>query len=112
DAAHPPQFVYSSEARPSPDLVSSPDETVHLFSTRRGRGLESREGDSREPGSTARRERTLLPSFRFPGAGREPPARARGFLAAPILADASAAEWRLVVRHPGGSLAEAGAMIW
>jgi signal transduction histidine kinase len=113
DAAHPPQFVYSSEARPSTDLVSSPDETVHLFSTRRGRGLEPRDGDSREPGSPARRERIPPPpSFRFPGGGREPGARARGFLAAPILADATAAEWRLVVRHPGGSLAEAGAMIW
>jgi len=113
DAAHPPQFVYSSEARPSTDLVSSPDETVHLFSTRRGRGLEPREGDSREPGSPPRRDRIPPPpSFRFPGGGREPGARARGFLAAPILADATAAEWRLVVRHPGGSLAEAGAMIW
>jgi signal transduction histidine kinase len=112
DAANPPQFIYSSESRRSPDLVSSPDETVHLFSTRRGRGLESREGDSREPGSTGRRERIPSPSFRFPGAGRESSTRARGFLAAPILADASAAEWRLVVRHPGGSLADAVATIW
>jgi signal transduction histidine kinase len=36
----------------------------------------------------------------------------RGFLAAPILADATAAGWRLVVRHPGASLAEAAAMTW
>jgi signal transduction histidine kinase len=112
DAANPPQFIYSSEAHPSPALVSSPDETVHLFSSRRGRGFESRQGSSREPGNTARRERIAPSSPPFTGAGREIPARGRGFLAAPILADASAAEWRLVVRHPGRSLAEEVAMHW
>ena len=113
DAANPPQFIYASQSRPSPDLVSSPDETVHLFSSRRGRGFEPRQGDSREPGSTAEtREdsRLLLP---LPGSRARAPRRAaRGFLATPILADASAAGWRLVVRHPGGSLAEAVAMYW
>jgi len=112
DAANPPQFIYASEAHPSPDLVSSPDETEPLFSSRRSRGLEPRQGDSRPPGSTARRERIPPARFPLPGAGPEPPARGRGFLAAPILADASAAGWRLVVRHPGGSLAEAVAIIW
>jgi len=112
DAANPPQFIYASEARPSHDLVSSPDETEHLFSSRRGRGFESRQGNPREPGSTTRRERIPSSPSPFPGAGRELPARGRGFLAAPILADASAAGWRLVVRHPGGSVAEAVAMYW
>jgi signal transduction histidine kinase len=112
DAANPPRFVYASQDLPSPNLASSPDETVHLFGPRRGRGFESREGNSREQGSTAERERVPPPPFAFPGAGREGSARARGFLAAPILADASAAGWRLVVRHPGGSLAEAVAMTW
>jgi signal transduction histidine kinase len=36
----------------------------------------------------------------------------RGFPVAPILADASVVGWRLVVRHPGSSLAEAVAMTW
>ena len=40
DAANPPQFIYASEAHPAPDLLSSPDEAVHLFSSRRARGLE------------------------------------------------------------------------
>ena len=44
--------------------------------------------------------------------GREPLGRVRGFLGAPILADNSAAGWRLVVRHPGASLAEAVTMTW
>jgi signal transduction histidine kinase len=39
-------------------------------------------------------------------------ARPRGFLATPILADTSAAEWRLVVRHPGSSLPDAVASYW
>jgi signal transduction histidine kinase len=112
DAANPPQFIYVSEARPSPELVSSPDEAAHLFSSRRWRGFEPRQGNSREPGDTMRRERIPSSSLPFPGAGRDAPARGRGFLGAPILADASAAGWRLVVRHPGGSLAEAVAMIW
>ncbi len=112
DAANPPQFIYSSEARHSPDLVSSPDETVHLFSSFRGRLLDLRQGSFREPGATAERERIPPSPFAFPGSGREGSARARGFLAAPILADASAAGWRLVVRHPGGSLAEAASMTW
>jgi signal transduction histidine kinase len=111
DAASPPQFIYSSEPHPSTDLVSSPDEAVHLFSTRRGRGLEARETESRDLGSPPRRER-MAPSYRLPGAGRDSLARARGFLAAPILADASAAEWRLVVRRPGGSLGDAVANYW
>ena len=112
DAANPPQFIYSSVIRPSPDLVSSPDETLHLFSSRRGRMLEPRQGNFREPGGSEGRER-IPPPFPYPGgAGREFPARVRGFLAAPILADASAAGWRLVVRHRGGALAQAVAMTW
>jgi len=112
DAANPPQFIYSSEARHPPELVTSPDETVHLFSSFRARA-ELRQGSSREPGGAERRGR-LPPQFPYPGGGawREPPARGRGFLATPILADASASGWRLVVRHPGGSLAEAVAMTW
>ncbi|MGA2984270.1 MAG: HAMP domain-containing sensor histidine kinase [Terriglobia bacterium] len=112
DAAVPPQFIYVSEVRPSQDLVRSPDEAAHLFSSRRWRGFEPRQGNSREPGDTVRRERIPSSSPPFPGTGRDAPARGRGFLGAPILADASAAGWRLVVRHPGGSLAEAVAMIW
>jgi signal transduction histidine kinase len=112
DGANPPQFIYSSEAHPSLDLVSSPDETLHLFTSRRGRGIESREGSPREPGGAERRER-MPPAFPYPGgAGREPPGRGRGFFAAPILADAYAAGWRLVVRHPGGSMAEVAALYW
>jgi len=112
DGANPPQLIYSSESHPSPDLVSSPEETLHLFGSRRGRGIESREGSSREPGGAERRER-MPPLFPFPGGpGREPPGRGRGFFAAPILADASASSWRLVVRHPGGSMAEAAALYW
>ena len=111
DAANPPQFIYASQARPSADLVSSPDEVLHLFTSRRPRGFESRQGNPRDPGSTPRRER-MPPPPPFPGPGRDLGARGRGFLAAPILADASAAGWRLVVRHPGGSLADAVAMYW
>ena len=111
DTANPPRFIYASPNPPSSNLVSLPDETVHLFSSRRGRGLESRPGNFREPGNPERRER-ISPPPPLPGAGRELPGRARGFFATPILADASAAGWRLVVRHPGGSLAEAAAMYW
>jgi signal transduction histidine kinase len=111
DAANPPQFIYASQARPAADLVSSPDEAMHLFSSRRPRGFESRQGIPRDPGSPPRRER-MPPPPPFPGPGRDPGARGRGFLAAPILADASAAGWRLVVRHPGGSLADAVATYW
>jgi signal transduction histidine kinase len=109
DGATPPHFIYAAQL-PSPELANSPDETLHLFSQRRGRGYEPRESNSREPGTADRRER--IPPPPFPGAGRETPGRARGFFAAPILADASAAGWRLVVRHTGGSLAEAAAMYW
>jgi signal transduction histidine kinase len=112
DAANPPQFIYSSDSHPSPGLVNSPDESLHLFNPRRGRGNESREGAFRQPGSTDRRERMPPPSPYPGGPGREPPGRGRGFFAAPILADASAAGWRLVVRHPGGSMAEAAALYW
>ncbi len=111
DAASPPRFIYASQNPPSPNLVSSPDESVHLFSSRRGRGFEPRTGNSREPGNPERRE-WISPPPPYPGAGREFSGRARGFFATPILADASSAEWRLVVRHPGGSLAEAAAMFW
>ncbi|HXW15302.1 MAG TPA: HAMP domain-containing sensor histidine kinase [Terriglobia bacterium] len=111
DAANPPQFIYSSDPRPASVLVSAPDEAEHLFSSRRSRGFEPRPGNSREPGSPERRER-ISPPPPFPRGGREPAGRARGFFAAPILADASAAGWRLVVRHPGSSLADAVAMYW
>ena len=109
DAANPPQFIYSSEPHPSPALVSSPDEMMPLFVPRRGRGFEFRQGNYRTPGSRADRER-ISP---FPGPGREGLLRGgRGFPAGLILADASAAKWRLVVRHPGNSLAEAMAVTW
>jgi signal transduction histidine kinase len=112
DAATPPNVVYSSEAHPSTDLVSSPDEAVHLFFARRPRGFEGRQGRFREPGNAAGRERVPPPPFAFPGPERETLARARGLFGAPILADASAAGWRLVVRRPGRSLAEAAASYW
>jgi signal transduction histidine kinase len=112
DAANPPHFIFHSQSLPAPDLASSPDESVHLFSSRRGRGFESRQGNLREPGSTPRRERTPSSPSPIPGAGRDSSTRGRGFLGALILADASATGWRLVVRHPGGSLAEAVAMTW
>jgi signal transduction histidine kinase len=112
NAANPPLFIYSSEAHPSPDLLSSPDETLQLFSQRRGRGFEARQRNSGQPGSTARRERMSPPPFPAPEGGPEPPGRARGFFATPILADASAAGWRLEVRRPGGSLADTVAIIW
>ena len=113
DGAKPPRVIYSSELHSSPDLVSSPDETVHLFNPRRGRAIESREGGPTMPGGEGWRGRTPPPPFLRPGGpGREPPGRGRGFFGAPILADASAAGWRLVVRHPGGSMAEATALYW
>jgi signal transduction histidine kinase len=111
DAANPPNFIYVSQAHPAADLISSPDEAMHLFISRRPRGFESRQGNPRDPDSTARRER-MSPPPPFPGPGRDPGGRGRGFLAAPILADASAAGWRLVVRHPGGSMADAVAIYW
>jgi signal transduction histidine kinase len=112
DAANPPHFIFAAQYMPSQDLVSSPDETVHLFTSRRGRGFETRQGNSREPGAAARRERGPSSSTPNPGGGRELAARGRGILAAPILADATAAGWRLVVRHPGGSVADAVATYW
>ena len=112
DAANPPQLIYASKASPPQDLVTSPDETVHLFAARRSRGFESRQGNSRPSGSTARGDRLPPPGLSFPGAGREPSVRGRAFIGAPIFADAYATGWRLVVRHPGGSLADAVAMAW
>ncbi|MGD1102419.1 MAG: hypothetical protein ABSA59_10165 [Terriglobia bacterium] len=94
DAANPPQFIYASEAHPSPDLVSSPDETEPLFSSRRSRGLEPRQGDSRPPGSTARRERIPPARFPLPGAGPEPPARGRGPRDGDWWSGIRAAPWR------------------
>ncbi len=111
DGANPPHFIYSSQAHPSSSLASSPDEAVHLFGGRRSRGFELRPGDFREPGNPERRERLSSPRP-LPGSGRDLLARARGFLAVPILADSSAAEWRLVVRHPGSSLSDTVAMYW
>lgn len=109
---NPPEFIYSSVARPSRDIVTSPDETVRLFSLFRGRWLDLRQGNPHEPANPERQERRPN-TFGYPGgSGREPPPRGRGFLGAPILADASAAGWRLVVRHSGGSLSEAVAMTW
>ncbi len=107
----PAQFIYSSDPHPSSDLASSPHESLHLFSARRGRGVDPRDVNPREPGSGDRRER-LAPPFTFSGGGREAALRGRGFFGAPILADASGSGWRLVVRHPGGSMAEATALYW
>ena len=109
DGSNPPQFVFAAEAHPPQDLISSPDVAVHLFSSRRGRGFEARQGNPRDPAEPSRRERMPPP---FPGGVRDPAQRARNFLAAPILADASAAGWKLVVRHPGSSLSEAVSMTW
>ena len=110
--ANPPEFIYSSDAHPSPQLVSSPDGSDLLFLPRRGWGLESRERILRELGTARRRERIHAPPP-FPARPEsEPPGRGRGFFGAPILADTSAAAWRLVVRHPGGSMAEAAALYW
>jgi signal transduction histidine kinase len=111
DAANPPQFVFHSQSSPSPDLTSSPDVAIHLFSSRRGRGFEPRQGTPRGPGDTPRRDR-IPPPPRAEGSGRDMPGRGRGFLGALILADASAGTWKLVVRHPGSALAEAGALYW
>lgn len=109
----PPQFIYTSDPHPSPDLASSPDESLHLFVVpRRGRGFEARERFLREPGAPERRERMAAPPPFPSGPEREPMGRGRGYFGAPILADASAASWRLVVRHPGGSLAEAATLYW
>ncbi len=107
DAANPPHFIFHSQSDPSPELVTSPDESVHFFSSRRWRGFDPRESPQREPGSAERRERVPAPSPGFEG-----PARGRGVLGALVLADASAATWKLVVRHPGNSLAEAGVLYW
>ncbi len=112
DGANPPHFIFDSQNAPSAELVSSPDESVHLFSSRRMRGFDQRPGSFREPGGAARRERFPPPAPSAPPPGRDLSNRARSFLAAPILADAAAADWRLVVRHPGGSLAEAAAVYW
>lgn len=109
DSATPPRILFHSQREPSPDLISSPDEAVHLFSSRRGRGFDLRQGSSREPGEPPRREWMSPP---LPGGGRDLPQRARNFLAAPILADSSAAGWKLIVRHPGSPLAEMAAMTW
>jgi signal transduction histidine kinase len=113
DGATPPQFIYATETSPSRDLAISPDETLHLFSPRRSL-FEVRQGTSGPageppPGEPPPRDRIPPP---FPGSGRDLVTRARGFLSAPILADSSAAGWRLVVRHPAGSLAEAVGAVW
>ncbi len=112
DGANPPNVIFHSQNAAAPELVSSPDESVHLFSSRRMRGYDQRQGSFREPGGVARREMFPPPPSSVPPPGRDLAARARSFLAAPILADASAAEWRLVVRHPGGSLAETAVVYW
>jgi signal transduction histidine kinase len=112
DGASPPQFIFATETSPSRDLASSPDETLHLFSPRRSL-FEARQGTPGPPGESPpgepSRDRIRPP---FPGGGRDLVTRARGFLSAPILADPAAAGWRLVVRHPAGSLAEAVAEVW
>jgi signal transduction histidine kinase len=110
DAANPPHFIFHSQPEPSPGLTSSPDEAMRLFSVRPWWGFESREGPAGEPRRLGRRER--MPPTPFARAGRETPARGRGFLGGLVFADASAAGWRLLVRHPGSSLAEAVAMDW
>jgi signal transduction histidine kinase len=112
DGANPPHFIFHSQNASLPELATSPDESVHLFSSRRMRAFDQRQGSFREPGGAGRRDRTPPPGSSVPGGARDLAARARGFLAAPILADASAAEWRLVVRNPGGSLADAAASYW
>lgn len=113
DGGSPPQFIYASTSHPSPELVSSPDESLHLFAPRRPRGFEAWPGISRSPGSPDRRG-MIPPPFPPPGAARDGnlSPRGRGFFATPLLADASASGWRLVVRHAGGSLGEAAALYW
>jgi signal transduction histidine kinase len=110
NGADPPQFIYSSDPHPSSALANSPDATLHLFNPRRARGTEPREGYPREPGASGRRERRRELQPGEPGRG--PSERGRFFSGAPILADSSAAEWRLVVRHPGASMAEAASLYW
>jgi signal transduction histidine kinase len=108
DAGNPAKFIFASEAQPSPDLVRSPEESMRLFSTRRQRGGESGPGEPRPPGNAGNRGR--IPPFSGPR--RDPTARSRSFFASPILADASAAGWQLVVRRPGGPLVDAVATMW
>ncbi len=110
NGADPPQFIYSSDPHPPRELMASPDESLRLFNPRRPRGTEPREGFQRESGFSGRRERRRPPFAGEPGRG--PAERGRFFNGAPILADSSAGEWRLVVRHPGASMAEAAALYW
>jgi signal transduction histidine kinase len=113
DAANPAKFIFASEARPSPDLARSPDGTVRLFNSnsRRMRGLEPGPAEPRPPGRATNRDRNPPPPFPA-GTRRELAARPRGFFATPILADASAAGWQLVVRRPGATLVEAVTTMW
>lgn len=108
DGATPAHFLYSSDAAPPAQLVNSPDQEVHLFNQRRWRTFEAREGN---PSGPPQREHEI-PPLRLGGPGRDRPGRPRVFLGALILADSSAAGWRLVVRHPGIPLAEAVVGYW
>jgi signal transduction histidine kinase len=111
DGANPPQFVFHSQSTPAHELISSPDVEVRLFTPRRGRGAELRQANPGGPGGAARRERVPPPPS-LEGLARDFPGRGRGFMGPLVLADASAAAWKLVVRHPGSALAEAAALYW
>ena len=110
DGAKPPRTLFASRTPLPPNVVDSPDETLQLFVGRRRRGGEFREAQTLEPGSLKNRETAPPPPP--PEGRREFLGRARAFIAAPVLADSSAAGWRLVVRHPGGSLADVVAEDW
>jgi signal transduction histidine kinase len=106
----PPQFIYSSDPNAPPELATSPDESARLFVPRRPRGADGGEDFSRDPGGPRWRERMRPPRGSEPG--RDGGERGRFFPGAPILADTSASEWRLVVRHPGTSMEQWAALCW
>jgi signal transduction histidine kinase len=112
DPTKPPKFIYSSEPKPSESIVTSSDDAMRLFSTRRRRGPDSRSDDFRGPGMGGRRGRFGPPPQVFERPGRDSAGRSRGFFYMPVLADASAARWQLVVQHRSGSLREAVAATW
>lgn len=112
DPANPPKFIFTSEARPAQSILTSSDGSMRLFSQHRRRGLDARTEEFRGPGLAGRRGRFGPPAPAFERPGRDPTGRPRGFFYMPILADASAARWQLVVQHRSGSLREAVAATW